>query len=261
MVARRPKRNVKHLTVSGGKPMQEPEVSTARRIEETPTQATTVPVSSAAGSSATHRIVIVGGGAGGLELATRLGSLGRRGRAEVTLIDATMTHVWKPLLHQVAVGTMDAHEDDLDYLHHARAHHFRFRLGRVDSLDRARRVVTTAPYLDDDGLEVIPRRSFFYDTLVMAVGSISNDFGVPGVREHCLYLDTREQADRVQRKLFNSCLRTHTRPESSAREPLHVAIIGAGATGVELAAEIHKATRSLVAYGLDRIQPESDVKI
>jgi NADH dehydrogenase FAD-containing subunit len=50
-----------------------------------------------------HRVVIVGGGAGGLELATRLGdTLGRRRQADITLIDCKRTHVWKPKLHEIA---------------------------------------------------------------------------------------------------------------------------------------------------------------
>ena len=54
-----------------------------------------------------HRIVIVGGGAGGLELATRLGdTLGRRGKADVTLIDRNRTHIWKPKLHEIAAGRL-----------------------------------------------------------------------------------------------------------------------------------------------------------
>ena len=55
-----------------------------------------------------HRIVIVGGGAGGLELATRLGNRsGKAGRAQVTLVDRCAVHVWKPLLHEVAAGSLD----------------------------------------------------------------------------------------------------------------------------------------------------------
>jgi NADH dehydrogenase len=90
--------------------------------------------------SVAHRIVIVGGGAGGLALATRLGDrYGRRGRAKITLIDASMTHLWKPKLHEVAAGTLDAHDDELDYLAQARWHHFEFLLGRMDGLNRESR--------------------------------------------------------------------------------------------------------------------------
>lgn len=209
-----------------------------------------------------HHIVVVGGGAGGLVLATKLGRwLGRKGRARITLIDASLTHVWKPLLHEVAVGTLDSHKDDVLFLSHAKNHGFRFQQGRMDGLDRARRLVHLAPILDNDGGEVIPRRTMAYDTLVIATGGICNDFGTAGVKEHCMFLDNHQQADQVHRCLLNACLRAQM--QEGPRQPgqLHVAIVGAGATGVELAAEMHKATRQLVAYGLDRIDPERDVKI
>ena len=77
-----------------------------------------------------HRIIIVGGGAGGLELATKLGdSLGKSKKAEITLIDSTRTHVWKPLLHEIAAGSMDPDRHELEYLAQAHWHHFKFRLG------------------------------------------------------------------------------------------------------------------------------------
>jgi NADH dehydrogenase len=209
-----------------------------------------------------HRIVIVGGGAGGIELATRLGDrLGRKGRARVTLIDRSRTHLWKPLLHEFAAGSMDLDHHALDYLAQARWHHFRFQLGEMDGLDRGRKVVTVAATLDEDGRELIPRREIPYDTLVMAVGSLTNDFGTPGAREHALRLDTAAQAERFHRLLVNACIRANSQHAPLAPEQLKVAIIGAGATGVELAAELHKSTRELVAYGLDKIDPEKDVRL
>ncbi|MDP1533903.1 MAG: FAD-dependent oxidoreductase, partial [Rubrivivax sp.] len=142
-----------------------------------------------------HEIVIVGGGAGGLELATRLGDkLGKKKRARVTLIDASPSHIWKPLLYEVAAGSLDSYAERLEYLAQGHWHHFTFRLGRMDGLDRTRQEISVAPTLDDDGLEIIPRRRFHYDTLIIAIGSVGNDFGVPGVKEHCIMLDTPEQA-------------------------------------------------------------------
>jgi NADH dehydrogenase len=208
-----------------------------------------------------HHIVIVGGGAGGLVLATELGhSLGKRNKARITLIDCSLTHVWKPLLHEVAVGTMGSYNDDVIYLGHAKAHHFRFQQGRMDGLDRANRQVRLAPIVDPDGQEVIPSRTVPYDTLVIAVGGTSNDFGIPGVKEHCMFLDTHEQAERVQQRLLNTCLRAQLEEAPEARK-LRIAIVGAGATGVELAAELHKAMHQLIAYGLDRIDPDKDVEV
>src|SRR5688572_25773929 len=183
-----------------------------------------------------HRIVIVGGGAGGLELATRLGDrLGRRRRARVTLVDSGRTHLWKPLLHEVAAGSMDLYEHDLDYLAQARWHHFEFQLGRMDGLDRKRRAIRIAPTLDETtGEELIPRREISYDTLVIAVGSRTNDFGTPGAREHAISLDTPEDAERFHHRLVNACIRANAQPGPLEPHQLHVAIIGGGATGVEL---------------------------
>ena len=83
------------------------------------------------------RIVIVGGGAGGIELATRLGrSLGRRGKADITLVDRNPMHIWKPLLHEVAVGAIDTDIDQVSYLSHSHANGYRFQLGSLDSLDQ-----------------------------------------------------------------------------------------------------------------------------
>ena len=210
-----------------------------------------------------HRIVIVGGGAGGLELATRLGNrLGRKRRARVTLVDCARTHLWKPLLHEVAAGSMDLDEHDLDYLAQARWHHFEFQLGRMDGLDRARRVVRLAPtYDEENGEELIPRREIAYDTLVIAVGSRTNDFGTPGAREHAISLDTPEQAELFHRRLINACIRANAQTTPLRPEQLNVAIIGGGATGVELAAELHKTTRQLLAYGFEKIDPERDVRL
>jgi NADH dehydrogenase len=213
-------------------------------------------------SPSLHQIIVVGGGAGGLELVTRLGDkLGRRNLADVTLIDRSRTHLWKPLLHEIAAGTMDFAVHEIDFLAQAHWHGFRYRIGEMTGLDRQRREVEIAPHIDDEGREVTPRRSFRYDTLVIAVGSQSNDFDTPGVREHAICLDTPVEAKRFHARLVNAYIRGHAQSAALRPEQLHVAIIGAGATGTELAAELHYTTRQLVAYGLDRIDPEEDVKI
>jgi len=209
-----------------------------------------------------HQVVIVGGGAGGLELATRLGrTLGRKGKAAITLIDRQRTHVWKPLLHEIAAGSMNPDKHELEYLAQAHWNHFRFRLGSMDGLDRTKREVYVAPYYDEDGNEMIPRRTFKYDTLIIAVGSTTNDFGIRGAREYSIALDTQEQAERFHRRLHNALLRAQTQVEPVAAGQLEVVIVGAGATGVELAAELHNTTRELAAYGLDKINPDRDIRI
>jgi NADH dehydrogenase len=207
-----------------------------------------------------HRLVIIGGGAGGLELAARLGhGVGRRGQAEVLLVDPFLTHVWKPLLHEMAAGTLRAHEGVVDFLPQARRHHFRFHLGTMESLDRRRRQVRLSPLLDGDGMEIAPRRMVGYDTLVLSVGSVVNDFGIPGVSEHALRLDSAEDASRLQRRLMATCLRA----ELQGQGPVRVVIVGGGATGVELAAELADAVREIAGYGprLSRLKRPAHVCI
>ena len=209
-----------------------------------------------------HYIVVVGGGAAGLELATGLGDkLGKRKRADITLIERSRTHLWKPLLHEVAAGSMNVDNHALDYLAQAHWHHFCYRYGEMIGLDRSKREVCLAPTYDDEGNEITPARTFQYDTLVMAVGSTSNDFGTPGVKEFAIPLDTLRQAERFNKRLVNACIRAHAQPEPVRPGQLHVAIIGAGATGTELAAQLHRTTRQIAAFGLDRIDPEKDFRI
>jgi NADH dehydrogenase len=209
-----------------------------------------------------HKIIVVGGGAGGLELATKLGDkLAKRGHAHVTLIDPDRTHIWKPLLHEVAAGTLDSHQDELEYLAQGHWHHFQFRLGYVDDVDSEARAVSVAPTFNEHGREIIPRRQFPYDTLVLAVGSVCNDFGIPGVKEHCLFLDNKEQAETFQRRLIESFLYAHTRGGPEFESQLHVAIVGGGATGVELAAQLHEVANQFTTFGLDQVDPEEHIRI
>ncbi len=206
-----------------------------------------------------HRVVIVGGGAGGLELATQLGdTLGKCGDASVTLVDRGRTHLWKPLLHEVAAGSMNIHAHQLDYLAQARWHHFTFALGMLTGIDRATRQLRIAAVTDDDGVEVLPARSLAYDTLVLAIGSQCNDFGTPGVDRHAFTLDSSWEANLFHRRLVNACFRANYAADGRV---LNISIVGAGATGVELAAELHNTIRVLAAYGLDQFNPARQIRI
>ncbi|MBW4935150.1 NAD(P)/FAD-dependent oxidoreductase [Marinobacter sp. F4206] len=208
-----------------------------------------------------HHIVVVGGGAGGLELVTSLGDkLGRKGKARITLLDAGLTHVWKPLLHEVASGSLDANANEINYRAHARKHHYEFQLGRMSGLDRSSKQLVVAPFLDEDGREVVPERRIQYDTLVIAVGSTANDFGTPGAQEHCLFLDSLKQARRFHNLMLNAFLRKNHEARQGQEHTLNISIIGAGATGVELAAELRLASRELPVYGMNHLK-DSDVSI
>ena len=209
-----------------------------------------------------HRIVVVGGGAAGIELATRLGDrLGRRRRAHITLVDSARTHLWKPLLHEVAAGAMDPAAYEVNYLAQAHWHGFHYDFGAMIGLDRTRNEVCLGATFDDEGRQVTPSRAIDYDTLVIAIGSVTNDFGTPGVAAHTVPLETPVQAARFNRRLLDACLRAQTRPGPARPGQLHVAIVGAGATGTELAAELHRTARDMIAYGFDRIDPERDIRI
>jgi len=222
----------------------------------------TIPETKSDDDPSLHRVLIAGGGAAGLELATKLGdSLGRRKRASITLLDKSRIHVWKPLLHEVASGSLDSETESLELIAHARWHHYRYRIGAMRGLSRAKRQVYVEPSFDDSGEQVIPPRILGYDTLIVAVGSVSNDFGTPGAAEHAIKLDSTEDARRFNRRMINACLRANAQYEPLRPGQLHCAIIGAGATGVELAAELHRTMRDLSSYNLDNIDFDKLIKI
>ncbi|GJH11149.1 NAD(P)/FAD-dependent oxidoreductase [Caballeronia novacaledonica] len=212
-----------------------------------------------------HRIVIVGGGAAGLELATRLGNgVGKRRRAEVILIDRFPTHFWKPLLHEVASGQIDASSHQIDYAAHAKWNHFRFEQGALASIDRGRREIVIDETTDIDGRPLLPKRTLAFDTLVLALGSVTNFFSIPGAEQHALTLETVEQAETFRRRLLSSLLRSsHARQATpgAVASPVSVTVIGGGATGVELAAALRGSAEMLRDYHLASLDPASDIRI
>lgn len=200
------------------------------------------------------KIVIVGGGAGGLELATKLGQkLGRKDKAEILLIDKNHTHLWKPLLHEVATGTLDYEIDAVSYRAHGHSHGFRFRIGTLSGIDREQKTIRLGPLLDDGGEQILPERNESYDILVLAIGSVSNDFGVEGIKDHCIFLDSPGQALRFQKLLVNKVTRLNQLLESQPDQVLSIAIVGGGATGVELSAELFNARQWFSLYGLENV--------
>lgn len=188
-------------------------------------------------------IVIVGGGAGGLELAARLGRrLGaRQGRERVLLVDRSSFHIWKPTLHEVAAGTLDAHQEGLSYTVLARRNHFGFAIGELEALDTARKTIELGETRNAEGEVLIPRRTVSYTWLVLAIGSGSNSFGTPGI-DHAYLLENVRDAQRFHTDWLGACARA----SFAENRALSVAIVGAGATGVELSAELLEAHAELL---------------
>jgi len=208
------------------------------------------------------QIVVVGGGAGGLELVTRLGAHFGRQHFDIILVEKNRTHIWKPLLHEVAAGSLDANLDEVGYRSHGFAWGYRFFYGTLEGIDRDNRQVIIAPILDEDGREIMGQHRIRYDYLVLALGSVANDFGTKGVAQHCIFLDSRLQADRFRSKLLDHCLRVSRtlQNDPNADAEVRVDIVGGGATGVELAAELYNAASELRHYGLE-VFDESRLKV
>jgi len=199
-------------------------------------------------------IVIVGGGVAGLELATRLGrSLGKRGKRRIVLVDRAPTHFWKPLLHSVAAGTIDPATHHIDYARQAIDNGFEFVCGDVMNVNRHERSLTVRRFLPHASS---PEIVIEYDRLVLSFGAVTNFFGVPGAEEHCLSLDTVEQAEAFRQRFLDRCLAAGMTGQS-----LDIVIVGAGATGVELAADLRHTVDTLVRYRVSKRDFARDVRI
>jgi NADH:ubiquinone reductase (H+-translocating) len=114
-------------------------------------------------------------------------------------------------------------------------------------------------------VEILPARDIEYDTLVLAIGSVTNFFGVPGASEHAIAIDTAQEAEHFRRCLIGACMRAQNRAadpaKSGHRQGVDIVIIGGGATGVELSAELRNTAQVLGAYGLHQLDPRRDIRI
>lgn len=208
-----------------------------------------------------NSIVIVGGGAGGLELASKLGR--KLGPQRVTLIDQRLTHIWKPSLHEVAAGTLDIHQEGLSYQMLAHDNGFTFVYGAMTAVDPASHTVTVARVIAADSEVILPQRQISYAALCIAVGSTSNYFGVPGAREHTISLNATEDAERFRLTMLRLLVLAEQKKESNPQGDagVNIVIIGGGATGVELAAELRAASDVYTHYGFQQLKPDNDVRI
>lgn len=201
-------------------------------------------------TTTSNKIIIVGGGAGGLELAIKLGRHYKKTPRQILLVDQNRIHIWKSLLHEVAAGSLDPDIDSVDYLSLGAKNGFVFHLGTMVTLDRVSKKTVLAPLLDDDGHVVLDSRELDYTTLVFALGSITNDFHTKVAKENCIFLDSSLSAQKFHIKLLNAFLNLQS---GESNDTLDIAIVGAGATGVELAAELYKTSELLKAFGYNHV--------
>jgi NADH dehydrogenase len=191
-----------------------------------------------------QRVVILGGGIAGIVTATHLARKLRRTEvAEVLLVDHNLAHVWKPMLHTFAAGTANYSTQSISFAPHSTRNGYKFWPGDLCGLDRARTVVELGPITLPDGNSQLPGRSISYDLLILAIGSHSDDFETPGVKEHCYFIDDVGQA-----LTFNGALRSMIIQSMDNKPETGVVIIGGGATGVELAAELTRRMDIFASY-------------
>lgn len=204
-----------------------------------------------------RQLVIVGAGAGGLPLATRLSHHYRsHDDVSVALIDKSSTHVWKPLLHEKAAGTLTSNEDEINLFAHGRRHGYRFVLGELQAIDRDSKKVFLSAFQSEAGEEILPKREIDYEVLTLAVGATYNDFGTPGVAPHAFFLDDCAAANRLHQSFVHSLLRSNFYETTSDQQASKIVIIGAGATGVELAAELKRVIDAETETGLEDYQDQ-----
>ena len=201
-------------------------------------------------------IVVVGGGAGGLEFITQLAAaLKKNDDVSITLIDKLAVHMWKPLLHEVALGTLNIEQEQTHYFLHAKKHGYRFIQAELYSIDRESKTIQIKTQHRTESNELVNHtEQQAYDVLVLALGSKSNDFGTPGVREHCYFLDDIEQAQKIHQDMMFAYQNS---PQLQQEPVVNIAIIGGGATGVEFAAELAQVKHTLFDYGFEKIRPEN----
>jgi NADH dehydrogenase len=190
-----------------------------------------------------HRIVILGGGFGGLVAARTL----KRANAQITLIDKRNFHLFQPLLYQVATGSLSPGE-------------IAAPLRSVLSRQKNTQVLLgEAVDLDPAGKRVILRDAaeYPYDTLIISTGSQTSYYGNNNWREAAPSLKTLEEATAIRHKLLYAFERAERSTDpAEARAWLTFVIVGAGATGLELAGALAEIARETLRHDFRHIRPE-----
>jgi NADH dehydrogenase len=189
-----------------------------------------------------HRVVILGGGFGGLNAAQKL----KRAPVEVTLIDRRNFHLFQPLMYQVATGSLSPGEIAAPLRGVlSRQKNARVLLGEAADIDpQAKRIV-----LADGG-------AFEYDSLIVATGSQTSYYGKDEWREWAPSLKSVEEALAIRHKILNAFeMAERAATEEEARAWLTFVIVGAGATGLELAGALAEIANETLKHDFRRINP------
>ena len=192
-----------------------------------------------------HRVVIIGGGFGGLSAARGL----RRADAEVTLIDRTNHHLFQPLLYQLATGILS--EGDIapplrEVLRDQRNAQVVF--GEVVEIHLGTRRIV---------VETLDRRSeLVYDSLIVATGASQSYFGHPEFATHAPGMKTIDDALEIRGRILGAFEMAEREPDPVARRRfLTFVIVGAGPTGVELAGQLVELSRHTLRHNFRNIDP------
>ena len=200
--------------------------------------------------SGAHRVVVVGGGFGGLQAALRL----RRAPVEVTLVDRRNFHLFQPLTYQVATGALSPGEIAYPLRAIFKRHsNVRVLLAEVSGFDLGAREVELSPVAGIPAPHSIP-----YDTLIVAGGSKYSYFGHDDWREYAAEVKSLESALVVRSHILSAFEAAEAEPDPEARaEWLTFAVVGAGPTGVEIAGQIAELARDTLKRDFRAIDPRT----
>jgi NADH dehydrogenase len=200
------------------------------------------------GTDDRHRVVVVGGGFGGLQTVRSL----RRAPVEITLVDRRNFHLFQPLLYQVATGALSPAEIATPLRGVLkRQKNVRVLMGEVREFDLARRQVTLDA-LPDGGTDLaIP-----YETLIVAGGSRYSYFGHDEWRPFALEIKSVESALEVRRRIFTAFEAAEIEQDAQRREAwLTFVVVGGGPTGIEMAGQIAELARDALPRDFHSVDP------